>query len=144
MTSRRAVPVACATALLAAACGSGAGSLGSLYEFRGEDCGAVSTGHDWAVPASASECVLDAWRSGEPAHLRATGPTVEGDPITRGFQVTGQRTYDYVYDAREDSFGTKEVRLFHCEEFVGAVTDLQPSFAGARSCQPKDGQQLAG
>src|SRR3546814_12650840 len=82
--------------------------------------------------------------SGEPAPLRATGPTVEGDPITRGFQVTGQRTYDYVYDAREDSFGTKEVRLFHCEEFVGAVTDLQPSFAGARSCQPRDGQQLAG
>lgn len=145
MMSRDVVVAACAAALLAAACGNdAAASLGSVYEFRGEDCGAVSTGHDWAVPASASECLLSAWSSGEPAHLRATGPTVEGDPITRGFQVTGERTYDYVYDSREDDFGTKEVRIFHCEAFVGDPTDLQPSFEGAGSCEPDGGERLAG
>lgn len=145
MTFRVLVVAACAVALLATACGNdAAGSFGSVYEFRGEDCGAVSTGQGWAVPAWASDWLLRAWSSGEPAHLRVTSPTIEGAPITRGFQVTGERTYDYVYDSREDDFGTKEVRLFHCMEFVGDPASLQPSFEGTGSCEPDGGRRLDG
>src|SRR3546814_7785195 len=94
MISRDVVAAACAAALLAAACGNDASaSLGSVYEFHGQNCGAVSTDHDWAVPASASECLLSAWSSGEPAHLRATGPPVEGDPIDRKSTRPNSRHY---------------------------------------------------
>lgn len=118
-------------------------ALGSLYEFRGQDCGDVSAGQPWKIPPAAAECVVAAWRSGRLAHLRITGPTVEGDQVTIAFQVTGQGTYHYISDSRRDAFGPKEVRLWRCQEFFGDPTELQPSFQGAAKCGPEDGEELA-
>lgn len=119
-------------------------ALGSLYEFRGQDCGNVSAGPPaWTIPPTAAECVVAAWRSGRLANLRITGPTVEGDPVTIAFQVTGQGTYDYISDSRHDAFGTKGVRLWRCKEFLGDPRELQPSFQGSAKCSPDDGEKLA-
>jgi len=74
--------VALAAALLLATACAGDAELGSLYDFQGRDCGTVATGPVWSIPTDASDCLLHAWRTGTPAHLRIEGRTVEGDPIT--------------------------------------------------------------
>lgn len=122
---------------------SGSDSLGSLYEFKGRDCGSVSVGHDWEVPGTASECFLDAWRAGEAAYVTVTGPTIEGAPVTRAFQVTGDEEFDFLHDSRKDSLGSEAVRLFHCTTFMDPPADLLPVYGEPSGCSPMDGEVLA-
>jgi hypothetical protein len=79
------------------------------------DCGSYVTQHAGErLPDTAIACFLDAVAAGRSAYLAETRPTVEGDPIHMLYAVDATGAVELVIDAREDSFGRRDVTRQTC------------------------------
>ncbi|GIF43522.1 hypothetical protein Axi01nite_78330 [Actinoplanes xinjiangensis] len=66
------------------------------------------------LPESATRCLVEAVKTGYPAHLKATRLTTEGDPtpVTYAGGVDGR--VEVVTDSRQDGFGTPGITRQIC------------------------------
>lgn len=66
--------------------------------------------------AEGQECLLDAFKSGEPAELEVTQLTEEGDPVTDIFRVVDEGEVEALMDRRQDEFSMMDFGHLTCTE----------------------------
>lgn len=93
-----------------------AGSVGPTGSgpVHGQDCGSFVLKQGERLPESAVRCLTGAAAAGEPARLRQTRPSVEGDPIVTTYLVEGRERIRVVIDSRADPSGTGDVHRQSC------------------------------
>ncbi|RIW41809.1 hypothetical protein D3H59_24730 [Micromonospora endophytica] len=90
------------------------GGVGSTGGVAGTDCGVFDLRQGERLPESAVRCLVEAAAAGEPARLRQTRPSVEGDPIVTVYTVDDRGLVQLVIDSRADSNGSGEIRRQDC------------------------------
>jgi len=89
------------------------------------DCGVFVLDQGESVPAAAGRCLLEALAAGQPARLRVTSPTTEGDPIPTTYTTRPDGRVDVVVDTRQDQFGPRSVTRQTCAAPVLADRGLE-------------------
>ena len=89
------------------------------------DCGVFVLDQGETVPAAAGRCLLEALSAGQPARLRVTSPTTEGDPIPTTYTTRPDGRVDVVVDTRQDQFGPRSVTRQTCAAPVLADRGLE-------------------
>lgn len=71
------------------------------------DCGSYEAGLGAATSEqeTANQCLIEAFDAGRAATLVLTLPTIEGDPVTHTFLVTGPGAVRLEVDATKDAYG---------------------------------------
>jgi hypothetical protein len=95
------------------------------------DCGRHVLGQGERLPDTAIACFLDTVAAGRSAYLAETRPTIEGDPIHMLYAADATGAVEVVKDAREDSFGSREVTRQTC---TGPFADR--GHLGFTECSP--------
>lgn len=95
------------------------------------DCGTFTIGQGDTVPAAARDCLITATQAREPARLKVTWPTVEGDPIPELYEADSTGRVHVTSDTRSDRFGPKAVTTRVCAD----VTVVQERLTFGR-CDP--------
>lgn len=81
-----------------------------------EDCGSYESLNEPPKEGEAEKnrCLLDAFEAGRDAKLVVTLATVEGDPLTHHFTVTGPGEVEVLVDATKDKFGSGTWQALRC------------------------------
>ncbi|MGR6321414.1 DUF4362 domain-containing protein [Micromonospora soli] len=78
------------------------------------DCGTWTLPQGGRLPAGATECLSGALRDRQPARMRVTAPTTEGDPITTDYLVRVDGRVEVTVDSRRDRFGARRIERLVC------------------------------
>jgi hypothetical protein len=104
-------------------------------------CGEERLDQGGARDVAARTCLLEAFQEGRAAELISTGPTVEGDPITRYIRVHENGVVELFIDASRDRFGSGRWERVRCEALVPVeqVNDPPDLFFPAEEVFVEDG-----
>lgn len=88
------------------------------------DCDTFNLSQGDRLPESAARCLVDAVQAGQPARLKVTRPTTEGDPIPVTYTAGADSRVEVITDSRQDGFGTQVITRQTCTEPT-ATPELQ-------------------
>ncbi|MFE2095066.1 hypothetical protein [Streptomyces sp. NPDC059460] len=120
------------TSLLAAGCGMLNDPVKERWESRTEfsSCGEVSLDQGEEMQKQAAReivCLQRALKNGESAELKATYPTVEGDPIREYYRLTPQGRLEVYTDSTDDHNSDQKWSFAEC---------YTPEWLAEISCDP--------
>ena len=78
------------------------------------DCGVFTLGQVADLPDHAGRCLVDTVRAGNPARLRVTRPSTEGNPVPVTYTAGTDGRVQVVTDMRQDPFGGRVVTTQTC------------------------------
>jgi hypothetical protein len=98
------------------------------------DCGTFRLSQGDSLPTSAVQCLVEAVHARHPAELRATSPSVEGDPIPVTYIAGTDGRVEVITDFRQDNFSSKIRTRMTCAE--PTLTPDRPTVTFALCSEP--------